>query len=1218
MSSSSHSQEEVFPDASQSWDLARLYADLEKIKRHSLSRTEKTCLRGLLCGVNPNDIATALHRQPQGLRVDLTRGLYRYVEALSKGKVKNWREIPALLEQSGYRQPPQLTLLEATPPLAQAVARQDWGEAPAVPLFYDRTADLRTLTRWISTDRCRLVGILGMGGIGKTALSVKLAQQIQGEFEAVVWRSLRDAPDLNDLLTTLLLFLLPLKSLPESVSDKLAQLMDCLREKRCLIVLDNVEALFQAGARSGTYRSGYEGYEILFQQIAQLAHQSCLVITSREKPLDLSLWQEQSLPVQVLHLRGLVASGGQKLLQSKGITGSAEEIQQLVQCYEGNPLALKMIATSIQTLMGGSLTDFFQQGVTVFNGIRRLLDQQIDRLSDLELQIMAWLAINREPVSLKTLQADLTPAPTTATLLEALESLQWRSLIEQATLRFTQQPVIMEYMTERLIEQLCEEIARAKGDDCKINLLQRYALMKATAKDYIRERQVRVIVEPLLQRTIDRLGTEANLVEHLHQILRHLRREPQTAGYAVGNLLNLFRWLRVDLKNTDFSRCPVWQAYLADVKLHRVNFAEAEFRQSVFAETFGGISCVAFNPDGKQLATSDTSGDVQVWDLGTGQQQVALQADTVWTWAVAFSPNGQVLASAGDDYAVKLWEIETGKSLRVLQGHSHTVNTIAFNPNGQLLASGGQDTTIRLWSTKTLTDPIVLEGHTGRVWSVGFSPDGQTLVSGSEDCTLKLWDVRTGNCVQTFVGHGDWIKSVAFSANGQWLASGSFDGTIRLWAIAIGECLNVWQAHQGCVTTVAFSRAPSGSMAAGSLASSSYDQTVKLWDVITATCLRTWQAHSSRVWSVAFSPTGEQLASGGDDHATRLWDVATGHCAKTWKGHTNGVLSLALSSDRTCLASGHEDQTIKLWHSQTGQFLRTLWGHTNRVWSVAFAPDSASSHRLASGSADRTIKLWDVQTGQYLTTLQGHTSWVWSVAFSPTGEQLASGSYDQTVRLWETGTGECLRTLSGHIAPVVGVSFSPDGQRLASSSFDTTIRLWDISSGECLQSLQGHQQSVWQIAFSPDGSQLASCSYDKTVKLWNTRTGECLCTFEGHTNPVVGLVFSPNGQQIASSSFDRTVKLWDVQTGRLIRSFAGHTKPVYSLVFEAIDPGSSPSLLSSSFDETIRFWDTDGTCRRILKVPRPYEGMTIARATGITEAQKATLLALGAIGDTSP
>ncbi|MDZ8054960.1 MAG: hypothetical protein RMX68_033165 [Aulosira sp. ZfuVER01] len=84
---------------------------------------------------------------------------------------------------------------------------QDWGEAVDVSLFYGRQTELATLRQWIVQDKCRLIALLGMGGIGKSACSVKLAQILQAEFEFIIWRSLSNAPPLETLLTDLVLFL---------------------------------------------------------------------------------------------------------------------------------------------------------------------------------------------------------------------------------------------------------------------------------------------------------------------------------------------------------------------------------------------------------------------------------------------------------------------------------------------------------------------------------------------------------------------------------------------------------------------------------------------------------------------------------------------------------------------------------------------------------------------------------------------------------------------------------------------------------------------------------------------------------------------------------------------------------------------------------------------------------------------------------------------------
>ena len=133
---------------------------------------------------------------------------------------------------------------------------------------------------------------------------------------------------------------------------------------------------------------------------------------------------------------------------------SPQQKQDLCERYGCSPLALKIAAGSIHALFDGEIGPFLDKGIFLFNGTQRLLDQQFERLSALEKTIMYWLAINREWTAIPALASALVPAVTRSTLLESLESLGWRSLIEQQSRHYTQQPVVMEYVTERLIEQM--------------------------------------------------------------------------------------------------------------------------------------------------------------------------------------------------------------------------------------------------------------------------------------------------------------------------------------------------------------------------------------------------------------------------------------------------------------------------------------------------------------------------------------------------------------------------------------------------------------------------------------------------------------------------------------------------------------------------------------------------------------------------------------------
>ena len=160
---------------------------------------------------------------------------------------------------------------------------ENWGEAPNIADFHGRTHELSDLTRWVVTDRCRVVGVFGTGGIGKTALATRLALSVQDNFELVLWRSLRNAPPLEILLDDLLQRIhgRPAGS-AEHGERQVDLLLDHFRHHRTLLVLDNVETIMGAGEPAGSYRKGYAGYGDLFARIADSVHVSCLVLTSRD------------------------------------------------------------------------------------------------------------------------------------------------------------------------------------------------------------------------------------------------------------------------------------------------------------------------------------------------------------------------------------------------------------------------------------------------------------------------------------------------------------------------------------------------------------------------------------------------------------------------------------------------------------------------------------------------------------------------------------------------------------------------------------------------------------------------------------------------------------------------------------------------------------------------------------------------------------------------
>ncbi|MEM6613024.1 MAG: NB-ARC domain-containing protein, partial [Cyanobacteria bacterium P01_C01_bin.72] len=263
--------------------------------------------------------------------------------------------------------------------------RQDWGEAIDVSFFLGRGNELATISNWLVSDKCSLVLLLGMGGIGKTALSIKIARSLRDEYDRVIWRSLRNAPPLSELLSDLIQFISDRQEtkLPDSIELKINLLLKYLTSSRCLLILDNVESILETTNEENSSSQSDREYNRLFESVGDANHQSCLLLTSREKPSAITSLEQNNTWVRSLQLTGLSIAEAQKILALKGVFfGSKNEWQQLINRYGGNPLALKIVASTIQDFFAGDITaflEFLQQDLFICDDIYLLLQQQFER-----------------------------------------------------------------------------------------------------------------------------------------------------------------------------------------------------------------------------------------------------------------------------------------------------------------------------------------------------------------------------------------------------------------------------------------------------------------------------------------------------------------------------------------------------------------------------------------------------------------------------------------------------------------------------------------------------------------------------------------------------------------------------------------------------------------------------------------------------------------------
>lgn len=337
----------------------------------------------------------------------------------------------------------------------------NWNIAIDASDTWGREEELTLLEQWIVRENCHLLAVMGMAGIGKSSLVAKLTDKIYYRFDFVVWRSLRNAPLVEQLFRDLipLLSANQLTHIPPNIDCTIAAIIQCLRDSRCLIILDNFESVLQSNDNKGTYRAGYEGYGQLLRVIGETSHKSSLIITSREKPRGLGFKEGKVLPVRSLHLERLPEVVVAEIFASKNLKLTEQEIRLLADLYAGNPLLLKIVGTIIKNLFNNEIWEFLAQNTLVVGEIFDVLEQQFNRLSNLEKQVMDCLGSKQNCMSFSELLKDVTPAISPQELMEVLQSLQCRSLIEKRGVNFTQTPVIKEFARKYNSSSLAKLIA---------------------------------------------------------------------------------------------------------------------------------------------------------------------------------------------------------------------------------------------------------------------------------------------------------------------------------------------------------------------------------------------------------------------------------------------------------------------------------------------------------------------------------------------------------------------------------------------------------------------------------------------------------------------------------------------------------------------------------------------------------------------------------------
>lgn len=333
-----------------------------------------------------------------------------------------------------------------------------WATAPNTEHFIGRNKQIKLLESWSQDLNCNCIVVSGMVGCGKTSLITKFAKDNQSQFDYVIWFSLNNSLSPTTLTNNFLKIIGQNQEqhsnsgfTQQDLSSLLAQLINHLKQKRILLVLDDLESILEVDQVGICYQRNLEDYGHFLRSIIATNHQSLMICASRVRPKSLEYYGMNQ--IKILDLQGFEKSTIEQITNLDSTEIEKTKLLDLSTRLHCNPQLLKITASHLN-IFHDDHEDLEQvvQELCLVEEIVSLLEQELDCLSKLEKEIIFWLAISCQPIPQKDLANNLKHAQSKIKFNKSMASLEKRSLIVQENSQHFLMPIMKSYLRRKLVQ----------------------------------------------------------------------------------------------------------------------------------------------------------------------------------------------------------------------------------------------------------------------------------------------------------------------------------------------------------------------------------------------------------------------------------------------------------------------------------------------------------------------------------------------------------------------------------------------------------------------------------------------------------------------------------------------------------------------------------------------------------------------------------------------